>query len=120
MVAAKKRLDADYVEPEAAPLGADEETQKERVELENLKKVVELMDEFELKYPLQELHAITHTSLAALVEHPVRKPANTALVHIRKAMGLAKVTPEIDARYRRLSQAVGMYNSISKTVDHDR
>ncbi len=120
MAAAKKRLDTDYVEPETVPLSSDEETQKEKEVLENLKKVVELMDEFELKYPLQELYAITAVSLAEVVEHPVRKPANIALVHIRKAMGLVKVTPEIDARYLRLSRAVGIYNSISKTLDHDR
>ncbi|MFZ1654770.1 MAG: hypothetical protein WBO92_00115 [Candidatus Moraniibacteriota bacterium] len=121
MAAAKKRLDADYVEPEAIAPSPDEQIQKERADLENFRKVVELMDEFELRYPLAELHAVTHTTLAELVEHPVRKPANAALVHIRKAMALnTKRVPELDERYLRLSRAVGMYNSISKTVDHDR
>lgn len=121
MAAAKQRLDADYEEPEATPPSPDEQTQKERADVENFRKAVELMDEFELRYSLVELHAITNISLAELVEHPVRKPANTALVHIRKAMALTtKKVPELDERYLRLSRAVGMYNSISKTVDHDR
>ena len=122
MAAAKKKLDANYIKPETTPLSSDEQMQKEKEGLENLKKVVELMDDFELKYPLQELHAITTISLAELVVHPVRKPANIALVHIRKAMALSPIDkmPELDDRYRRFSRAVGMYNSISKTVDHDR
>lgn len=121
MAAAKARLDADYIEPETAPLNSDEQTQKEKGDLENLRKTVELMDEFELKYPLSELHAITSIPLAALIEHPIRKPANIALVHIRKAMNLvSKRIPELDDRYARLSRAVGMYNSQTKTVDHDR
>lgn len=104
MAAAKARLDADYIEPEAVVLSTDEQAKKEREGLENLRKAVELMDEFELKYPLAELHAIANISLAELVEHPVRKPANTALVHIRKAMALVpKRIPELDERYLRLS-----------------
>ncbi|MFZ1626357.1 MAG: hypothetical protein WAT81_00965 [Candidatus Moraniibacteriota bacterium] len=122
IAAAKNRLDNDYIEPEILLLSTDEQNQQKREGLENLRKVVELMDDFELKYPLRELNAITTISLAELVAHPVRKPANAALVHIRKAMALSLLEkmPELNERYLRFAQAVGMYNSISKTIDHDR
>ncbi len=123
MAAAKKRLDNDYLEPEAAPLTAAEQEQKEREGSESLRRAVELMDDFEEKYPLEVLHAITDIPLAELVQHPVRKPANIALVHIRKAFAgipAGTNTTELSERWLRLSQAVGMYNSVTKTVDHDR
>ena len=117
----ERRYDTGWQDP-APREGSQEVTEKDKEAVENLRRVVELMDEFELKYPIGELNAITHITLAELVVHPVRKPANIALVHIKKAIDAlhSKKMPEIHGRFLSLSQAVGMYNSLTKTVDHDR
>lgn len=123
MAEAEERYDTGWVGPVVPALSPDEQTQKEREGLGNLKKAVELMDQFELAYSLQELHAITTIPVAELVNHPVRKPANIALVHIRKALDLLdskQRIPEIDERFLSLSRAVGIYNGLTKTLDHDR
>lgn len=116
----ERRYDSGW-QDHADPQSREAVNQKEREDLENLRRAVELMDEFELAYPLQELHAIIHISVPELVAHPIRKPANIALVHIRKAIGAtgSKKIPEIEERYLRLSRAVGKYNSLSKSVEHD-
>lgn len=114
----ERRYDSGWQDP--TPQQSPEEmAQKEG--LENFRRAVELMDEFELAYPLQELHAITNISVAELMVHPVRKPANIALVHIRKALNAlgSKAAPETEERYLRLSRAVGKYNTLSKSVEHD-
>lgn len=116
----ERRYDSGWQDP-ADSQSREAVNQKEREDLENLRRAVELMDEFELAYPLQELHAITHISVPELMAHPIRKPANIALVHIRKAIDAtgSKKIPEIEERYLRLSRAVGKYNSLSKSVEHD-
>jgi len=85
-----------------------------------------LVDAFEAKHPLEALHAIIDLTPADAPNHPVREPARKDLGPIvAKLNFLEKKTnipsvkaEEMRARYKAVSQAVGMIND--NKVDHTR
>lgn len=77
-----------------------------------------LCDAFEAKHSIEALMAITDLTPADARNHPIREPARLDLppiVALRKALS---DNDEVKARYKRISQAVGMINS--GKVDHTR
>jgi len=85
-----------------------------------------LVDAFEAKHPLEALHAIVDLTPADAPNHPVREPARKDLGPIvTKLNFLEKKTnipparyEELKARYKAVSQAVGMING--DKIDHTR
>ena len=85
----------------------------EIVELENL------FAEFEAKHDLAELKAIVQLSIAEALVHPVREPAKKDLGPIVSKLNALKQETdiaiekydELQARYRTLSDAVGILNN---------
>ena len=115
LAAAKARADADYIEPEKLEVS---ETENEA----RIREATELIDAFEMKHSLEALHAITAIPLAELGSHPLRRPAQIDLMAITRALDRidGPRRTALNDRYRRLSQAVGIYNAATKTLDHDR
>ena len=87
---------------------------------------LELITSFELNHSLEDLHAITDLTPQEAPNHPIREPARVALIPIveklkelRKQTSISdKELEEINAAYKRCSQAVGMINK--NKVDHTR
>ncbi|MFA6429570.1 MAG: hypothetical protein WCV84_03675 [Patescibacteria group bacterium] len=79
-----------------------------------------LVDQFEAEHSLEALFAIVDLKPKDAPSHPIREPARRALAPIRAQMKKIEHLdrPEITARWRRVSQAVGMINS--DKVHHDR
>lgn len=85
-----------------------------------------LFDAFEAKHPVDELFLITDLEAKDAPKHPVRHPANMDLIPIvRKLEDLRTKTDisadklaKLQAKYKRISQAVGIINR--GRVDHTR
>lgn len=85
-----------------------------------------LMSSFEVEHPLAELQAIVDLKPEDAAKNPVRESAKTALIPIVAALNALKVETDITeaeyqaikAKYRRLSQAVGIMSG--GKVDHTR
>ncbi len=85
------------------------------------------VDAFEGKHSMDALFAIVDLTVAEAKIHPVREPARVDLAVIfamrKKIKGEMKISGEqediLDARWKRISQAVGMLTSVGK-VDHTR
>ena len=82
--------------------------------------------DFEARFNLEELHAITTLSKEDGYKHPVRDEAKTALGPITEMIHVLheetntpeELITEYKARYKKLSQAVGMISG--GVVDHTR
>jgi hypothetical protein len=119
MAAAKKRLDADYLEEESAPPTREENEGKMR-ELDTL------LTAFETTHPIAELYAVTELDGKDVIEHPEKYPVRVAakrdLIPIVAALNSISPTTEgydkLRARYTYLSRAVGIING--GKVDHTR
>jgi len=85
-----------------------------------------LVASFESTHSLEALHEIVELTVEQAMAHPVRQPAKEALGPIVSLLNkLQNETDipkekyaELKAKYRRLSQAVGMINN--NKVDHTR
>jgi len=85
-----------------------------------------LVASFESAHSLEALHEIVELTVEQALAHPVRQPAKEALDPIVKKLNALKNETDISdekyaelkAKYRRLSQAVGMLNG--NKLDHTR
>ncbi len=83
-----------------------------------------MFENFEQAHDLAALHAITNLTPEEAPHHPVREPAKQALNPIYKKLCVIKDETnisgekytELKAKWKRLSQAVGMINN--SIVDH--
>ena len=88
----------------------------------------ELTAEFESRFSLVELHAITRLDPKEAPSHPLREPAKIALEPIVELLNGIKVRfgeeseqfKTAKAKYRVLSQAIGSINASTHAVDHTR
>lgn len=89
-------------------------------------KFEEMVVSFEAEHSLEELHAIIDLTPEEAPKHPLREPARVALIPIVTQLNKLKqetdIAPEkyeeMRAKYKRLSQAIGMINK--GKVDHTR
>lgn len=77
-----------------------------------------LVAQFESKYPLSKLHAITYLNPTEAPHHPLREPARLALAPIVAILNKLPPNKELKEQYMRLSRAVGIISG--GKVDHDR
>jgi hypothetical protein len=85
-----------------------------------------LIVSFELKFPVQELMAIN--SFDEALKNPLRigavetlRPILKRIETLKKETDINQVKlDELENKYRELSRAIGILNSVSRTVDHDR
>ena len=74
-----------------------------------------LIDDFEAKYPLDQLNTITYLTQEDAPNHPLREPARQAIIPIYKLLNDLKYKTnipttrhdELKAEYLRLSKAIG-------------
>lgn len=86
-----------------------------------------LLRTFETEYPVAELYAITDLTVEDAPNHPVREPARKALIPIVAMLNYLKEKTNIEteqydslfAKYRRLSNAVGMIHRDTGKVRHE-
>ena len=91
-----------------------------------IKEFEEMIDLFESRHSLPELHAIIDLVPEEAPRHPVREPARLALDPILEKLHILKdetnISPEkyeaLEARWKKISNAVGMINN--NKVDHNR
>ena len=114
---------AQYMLDHPEMITAPEDLIESAQEIAEFEGMIEL---FESQHSLTELHSIIDLTPEEAPQHPVREPARLALIPIVAKLNfirdktniLPEKAEELKARYRRLSQAVGMINS--NQIQHDR
>lgn len=115
---------AAYLEKYSEPVVAPSERRECAPEVAEFEK---LAQEFEKKYPLDQLHAITELTREEALAHPLRRPATIDLGPILTKMKTLNNETNISSAesdrlqtiYKKLSQAVGVIDKDNK-VDHTR
>lgn len=108
---------ADYLSrhPEAAPKPDNYIRRESGPEVEQYD---DLIAQFEINHPLDELFAIVDLPMEVAREHPVREPARQALAPISKLLDTLReetdISPEklteLEDKWRKISDAVGYFN----------
>lgn len=95
-----------------------EEPEKVESKFKVARELLAEFEKFEAEHSIEELLAITDLAPEDAPNHPVREPARKALIpiveklnHLRDKTTISKSEyAELEAKYKRLSSAVGMIN----------
>jgi hypothetical protein len=114
---------ADYLARHPEPVISKEDLREAEPEIIEFESMIAL---FESVHSLTELNSIIDLTPQEAPKHAIREPARVALIPIVTLLNILKKETnistqkyeELKAKYRRLSQAVGMINN--NKVDHNR